>query len=450
MTSGMLKIIGLAMLAAAAGAIGAPNVIVILTDDMGYGDIGAHGNNMIKTPAIDELAASGVSFSQFYASANICTPSRAGLLTGRFAIRSGLGWDVVGADSSHGLPESEITIAELLADAGYATGMVGKWHLGNRPPHWPTHQGFQTFWGANYSNDMPRFALFDGERQIENPVVQHTLTERYTQQSLKFIRANADRPFFLFLSHTFPHIPLYASAEGAGKSRAGTYGDVIEDIDRSTGKILGLLDDLGLRDNTLVLFTSDNGAWWEGSNGDARGAKGSTWDGGYRVPLIAAWPAGIPAGQARDAPAMNTDLLPTIAEAAGVAIDPQLTLDGRSLLPLLRDKAAGSPHRYLYYFADESLVAIRSGRWKLVTHGYYRHVLGAIENFDRLPGFDDEYRLLFDMSTPLGQRYSQARDHPDIVQRLQGELSAARARFAPLRTHQPRPVFPPPNGPENR
>ena len=420
-----------------------PNVVIVLADDLGYGDIGVYGATRIKTPHIDALAKRGLRFRHAYASANVCSPSRAGLLTGRYAIRSGLAWKVVSSGAQHGLPSSEETIAELASRAGYRTMLVGKWHLGGLPKFSPLKHGFDEFFGVPHSNDMPDFHLFRGNRRIEASVDQRMLTRRYTEASVDFIRRNSDRPFLLLLSHTFPHIPLFASPGFEGRSEAGLYGDTVEEIDWSTGELVRTLRELGLLENTLILFTSDNGPFFEGSAGSMRGGKGNTWEGGYRVPFIASWPAGIRAKQKTDYATMNTDVLPTIAEVT--ATQPAATtLDGVSLIPVFNEpgiERAGD----LLYFNNETVVGIRRKSWKLVTHAYYTTSLGAFERFDALPGFKAPYPLLFDVGQADGEAYSYAERHPDVTAQMTAALQAARAVFAPLRTHAPHAEFPPPD-----
>ncbi|MBN7795281.1 sulfatase-like hydrolase/transferase [Parahaliea mediterranea] len=263
-----------------------PNILVILTDDMGYGDLGVYGAIRIRTPNIDSLARRGMRFTQGYASANVCSPSRAGLMTGRYAIRSGLAWKVLESDSVHGMPASEETLAELAGRAGYSTMLVGKWHLGHEAEHWPLRHGFQSFYGVPFSNDMSNFALYEGEQRLEYPVRQETLTARYTQRAVQFIRRRQGQPFLLVVSHTFPHIPLYASDTFQGSSDAGTYGDTVQEIDWSTGELLKALRETGALDNTLVIFTSDNGPFFEGATAQLRDRKGSTWEGGIASRLL--------------------------------------------------------------------------------------------------------------------------------------------------------------------
>tara|TARA_R110001592_G_scaffold337300_1_gene623719 strand:- start:336048 stop:337388 length:1341 start_codon:yes stop_codon:yes gene_type:complete len=441
---GILTIILLATTAAGVNAGQAPNIVLIVADDLGIGDIGAFGSQRIKTPQLDLIAADGIALSNFYASANICSPSRAGILTGRYPIRSGLAWDVVTASSEHGLPLEEITIAEMLRTRGYSTAMVGKWHLGNRLEFWPTRQGFDSFYGVPHSNDMPDFALYRDERKIEQPVAQTTLTRRYTEEAIKFIHSHSNRPFFLYMAHTFPHIPLFTSPEFVGKSAAGLYGDAVEEIDWSTGEIVKALKKLGLYENTFIMFTSDNGAWWEGSNANSRGAKGSTWDAGYRVGLIASWPKRIPAGQRNSMLSANIDLLPTIAAATDSEVPGDRKIDGQNLLPLL-DGSADNPtqHRFFYYFNNEEIAGIRDQEWKLLTRAYYRRHLGALDKFDQLPEFEEPYWLLFDLAIDPGERYSMAREHPDVVKRLSGEMARAEKLFRETATRARQETYPP-------
>ncbi len=421
-----------------------PNIIIILTDDMGYGDISANGNTPIRTPNIDRLAAHGVNFSSFYASANVCTPSRAGLLTGRYAIRSGLAAGVLSAESKGGLPQSEQTIAELAKRAGLQTALIGKWHLGAFPDHHPMKHGWDTFYGTPHSNDMANFALFDGNEQIENPVEQSTLTQRYTSKAMDFIDDNAKRPFLLMLSHNMPHIPLYASKRFRGQSHAGTYGDVIEELDDGVGRIVKQLQGLRLLRNTLIIFTSDNGPFFEGSVANLKGGKGNGWDGGYRVPGVISWPKEIARGRTTDALASHLDILPTLADI--LQQQPMAeTVDGNSLLPLLRGEKQKTKTPF-YYFNNEEIIGIRNQHWKLLTHVYYRRSLGAFEKFDDLDGFNGGYDMLFDMrSNGIGgssEQYSLADRHPKVLEKLKAELHTARKTFKPLMRKEADKTFP--------
>ena len=344
-----------------------PNIIIILADDLGVGDIGINGSP-IRTPNIDRLAAEGVVLTNFYSSANVCTPSRAGIMTGRYSIRMGLAHQVIDPDSEKGLPESEITLAEELKNSGYHTALIGKWHLGHTPEHWPTNHGFDYYYGLPYSNDMTPLALYRASGKIEEPVDQNTLTRRYTEEAIAFIDDHAADFFFVFLSHAFPHYPLHASEQFRGKSSAGIYGDAIEEMDWSLGEIMAALDRNGLTDNTLIFFTSDNGAWFEGSNGEFRGTKGQSWEAGYRVPLISWWKKQIPAGTTSDAITMNIDLLPTILGAPGLEQTPGGELDGRNIWPVLLGSNQ-SPHEHLYLFNNEDVAGIRTQDWKYIVKG---------------------------------------------------------------------------------
>jgi arylsulfatase A len=417
-----------------------PNIIVILTDDMGYGDIGAYGNTQIDTPHIDAIAQRGVLLTNGYASANVCTPSRAGLLTGRYAIRSRLAWKVVEAGDSRSLPASEETIAELVKGAGYQAGMVGKWHLGSFPGSSPMLHGFDYFFGVPHSNDMPDFALYEGEEIIEQRVDQRSLTRRYTEAATSFIADSADAPFLLYLAHTFPHIPLYASAAFAGKSRAGVYGDVVQEIDWSTGEIVAELRRNNLLENTLIIFTSDNGPFFEGSTAGLKGGKGNSWEGGYRVPFIVSWPAVITGGRSLDTLAINIDILPTIAEAVDRSPGAEI-IDGQSLLPALVGRS-NVENRYFYYFNNESVVGLRDEAWKFMTHAYYTTSIGAFEQFNKLPGFESSYDLLFDARALNGESYSVAEREPETVVRFKRELLNARKEFDLLRTRPAEKTYP--------
>lgn len=408
-----------------------PNIVIVLADDLGYGDLSVNGNRLIQTPHIDQMARQGIQFSSFFASANVCTPSRAGLLTGRYPIRTGLAYEAILSTHAHGLAASEVTLAELLKDQGYATAIIGKWHLGHTRQHWPTNHGFDHYWGLPYSNDMTPLALYQGENKIEEPVDQTSLTERYTEQAVAFIENNRNRPFFIYLPHTFPHIPLHVSRKFEGRSQAGLYGDAVETLDWSMGEIFSALKRLNLDENTLVIFTSDNGAWFEGSGGTSRGAKGGTWDGGYRVPFIARWPQHIKPAQQTDAIAMNIDILPTIMDILDIAQQSSLKLDGKSLLSLFRGGDV-TPHDYLLFFADEDIAAIRTQRWKLMVRDYFRRSFIAFDHIEKSMGF--AYVPLFDMTQDHRERYSMAREHPDIVIKLLGLLEKRRAEFEPLRT----------------
>jgi len=417
-----------------------PNIVIVLADDFGFGDVGANGATRIKTPSIDQIAANGINLTQFFASGNVCTPSRAGLMTGRYPIRTGLGHDVLGAADVNGLPSDEETLGELAKRAGYRTMYIGKWHLGRFPQYLPLKHGFDQFYGVPHSNDMPNFGLYCDAELTEQPVEQASLTSRYTQAAVEFIQTNESRPFLLFVSHTAPHIPLYASAEYSGRSAAGLYGDVVEELDASVGTLVDAIKNRGLAQNTLFIFTSDNGPFFEGSVSGLKGGKGTGWEGAYRVPFAASWPAGISARGSLAPIAMNIDILPTIADIVGAGASNE-PLDGRSLLPIFRSESE-SPHEFLYFFNNEDIIGVRSQRWKFLTHVYYRRSLGAFEKFEQLDGFESSYDLLYDALSPGGEEYSLAARYPEVVLTMKTELAAARQRYAPFRTRQPDKTFP--------
>jgi arylsulfatase A-like enzyme len=347
------------------------NVVLILADDLGWGDLGCYGNSRWKTPRIDALAAEGVRLTSFYAPFPFCAPTRAALLTGRHPFRSGFTRNPVPAEDpleknadGIGLDPREMTLADVFRKAGYRTGLAGKWHLGHRREFHPRRRGFDDYLGILCSNDMPRVELVDGDQVVEYPVVQATLQRRLTERALDFITANRERPFFLLLAPHVPHKPLAASEAFHGKSGAGLYGDAVAELDWSVGQVLERLDALGLARDTLVVFTSDNGPWYGGSTGGLRGMKGQTWEGGLRVPFIARWPGRILAGRTSAEPATMTDLFTTALAAAGIAVPADRVIDGKDILPLIAGEAP-SPHEAVFAFRGERVAAVRSGRWKL-------------------------------------------------------------------------------------
>ena len=395
-----------------------PNFIVIMADDLGIGDLGVYGSSLINTPNLDRMAAEGIVFDSFYASANVCTASRGGLLTGRYPIRLGLVDDVARPTNDIHLAETEITIAEALKGEGYNTAIFGKWHLGSRVEWYPLNHGFDEFYGALHSNDMAPFQLYRDNQIIEDPVDQTTLTQRYTSEALRFIEQNKDNPFFLYIPHSFPHVPLFVTEEFEGQSSAGLYGDVVETIDWSMGQILEKLNDLGIDENTMVIFTSDNGPWFEGSSGQFRNRKGTSWEGGLRVPFIARWPSIIPRNQRNSHAAMNIDVLPTILDFAGVSLSSETTPDGRSLRGVLTN-GEGSPHDYLYLFNNDRIAAVRSGKWKLVVETFYRT---GVPSFDNPNSYYAPNGLLFDLEKDPSETYSFTREYPGVAEELHSHL----------------------------
>jgi arylsulfatase A len=406
-----------------------PNFIVIQCDDMGYGDWGTAARGAIRTPNLDRMARQGTVLTDFYAGANICTPSRAAMLTGRYAIRTGLGHGVILAQDKRVLPTSEKTIASALAPA-YRSALIGKWHLGHTGPDWlPTRHGFDYYYGIPYSHDMKPLALFEARGPGEAtsaPSDIATLQQQFCEKALTFIEANRDRPFFLDLALSAPHLPAVPHPDFKGKSAAGAYGDVVEEIDSIVGRLLRRLGDLGLSRDTLVVFTSDNGPWFEGATGGLRQRKGGAgYDGGYRVPAIAWRPGTVPAGRRSNAIGMSIDFLPTFCAMAGLEPPPGVTLDGRDLSNTLL-RGAPSPHDGLLLFNDEDVVAIRTQRWKLVAADYYRNYLLDLPSRG--------YPQLYDMERDPGESYSVADRHPEVVADLTARMNAARAALAPLRT----------------
>ena len=372
-----------------------PNLIVIFCDDLGYGDLGCFGHPTIRTPNLDRLAEQGQRWTEFYVAACVCTPSRAGLLTGRLPIRNGMCSNtrrVLFPDSKGGLPATEITIASMLKQQGYATACVGKWHLGHLPPYLPTSHGFDSYFGIPYSNDMDhrkgapgyrKLALADAnflddtknyqvplmrnEEIVERPANQLTITKRYGEEASKWIRKFQDKPFFIYLAHNLPHIPLFCSDAFRGKSQRGLYGDVVEEIDSTVGRIVRTLRETGLAEKTLIVFTSDNGPWLTfgthgGSAGLLRDGKGSTWEGGMREPTIFWWPGHVRPGVVTELGA-TLDLFPTFAALAGAKIPTDRVYDGGDLSPVLLGSGP-SPRDRVFYYHGEELYAVRLGDFK--------------------------------------------------------------------------------------
>jgi arylsulfatase A-like enzyme len=369
---------------------GAPNVVIILFDDMGYGDLGVTGSQVIKTPAIDQLANQGVLLTNYYAPAPTCSPSRAGLLTGRYPLRAGLPEVLFPSSdsrkiilSSRGvnmrLPAEEITIADTLKAAGYRTGLIGKWHLGDTAPSLPQNFGFDSTFGPYYSNDQKPFQIYrDDSLFIEAPIDQAILNDLYSDEAVRFISEPDDTPFFLYFAHSFPHDPLPDMPENHGRSGAGVYGDIVEALDDTVATVVETLRKSGKLDNTLILISSDNGPWFEGSPGGFRGRKGETFDGGMHVPLVAHWPQELKGGRVIEGISMGIDWLPTLLDWIGLPLPSDRIIDGKSLRPMLTE-GASSPHQQLYFFGSEELIAVRDQTYK------YRRPHAYIYAVDPMP-----------------------------------------------------------------
>lgn len=402
-----------------------PNVVIIFMDDMGYGDIGPFGATRQKTPALDRMAAEGMKLTSFYA-APVCSVSRAQLLTGCYGPRIDVP-GVYGPGSAKGLNPSEHTIAERLRDLGYATMCIGKWHVGDQSEFLPTKHGFDGYFGIPYSNDMQRRSTVTGRTvtpllrddkvaELLTDEQQERIVERYTDEALRFITANKDKPFFLYLPHTAIHTPIYPGAKFRGKSSNGRVGDWIEEVDWSTGRVLDTLREIA--PNTLVIFTSDNGPWLikkadGGSAGPLRGGKGSTWEGGVRVPTLAWWPGKIAPGTIMDAVSGTIDLLPTAVAVAGGTLPKKPVIDGRDLSPVLLGKTKDSPRGVHYYFSGYQLQAVREGPWKLA-------LLPQNETMGRPVATDAQTNepRLYNLDSEIGEKTNLANKHPDVVTRL--------------------------------
>jgi len=413
---------------AATGAGGAPrpNILIIFTDDQGYGDLSCFGSRTIRTPRIDQLAREGIRFTSFYAQ-TVCGPSRSALLTGRYPVRSG-GWS---------MPASEITLAELAKTVGYTTGCIGKWDVSNRKAileRMPNAKGFDTYWGTLGANDSGRVTFHHNNEVDGRTDDMAGLTRRYTDKAIAFLRENKDRPFLLYVAHTMVHSIIDASEEFKGKSKGGLYGDAVEELDYHTGRLLDTLDALGLRDNTLVLFTTDNGPWnnmqdvlrkkhkgavaW-GSSGPLRNGKGSTYEGGMRVPCVVRWPGHVPAGRTSDAIFATIDFLPTFAALAGYAVPDDRIIDGVDQTDLLLGKRADGARSDYYYFCRNELQAVRKGKWKLVLPDL-KVFYGYVQ--DRGSGGTE----LYDLEADVGETTNVAEGHPDIVKDLLARAKAFR------------------------
>jgi arylsulfatase A-like enzyme len=423
-------LVGTAARAAPSAAKRPPNFVVVLCDDLGYGDVSLYGPGGIKTPHIEQMAREGVVATDYYAPANLCSPSRAGLLTGRYPVRTGLGYEVIMQKDDRGLPLSEVTIAKALKPAGYATALFGKWHLGHLGAAWPpTRHGFDTFFGIPYSHDMKPLALYEShagsDETVKSEVVYPQLQQQFYDHAERFIEANKDRPFFVELALSAPHLPEHPHPGFDTQTYAGSYGAVVAEIDSIVGRLFGKLKELKLDRNTVVIFTSDNGPWFEGSPGGLRERKGGGgYDGGYRVPFVAWAPGRLPAGRRVNSMIMGIDLLPTFLAMAGQPPLTGVTLDGLDISNVLT-KGAPSPHEALILFDNETPIGVRTQDWKYLDAAYYRdHKLPF-----SLLGYDE----LYDERDGRPENYSVAENHPDVVKAMKARLAAAKTQFAPFK-----------------
>jgi arylsulfatase len=429
-----------------------PNIVVIFTDDQGYADVGVFGAKGFKTPNLDRLAKQGRKFTNFHVAQPVCSASRAALLTGCYPNRIGI-HGALGPSARHGLHDNEVTLAELLKQQGYATGMAGKWHLGHHPQFLPVRHGFDEYFGLPYSNDMwpyhpearpgtyPPLPLIEGDRIIDaevTPVEQTQLTTRYTERAVEFIERHKERPFFFYLAHSMPHVPLFVSDKFKGKSKQGLYGDVIMEIDWSVGEVLKALKQHKLDANTLVIFTSDNGPWLSygdhaGSAKPLREGKGTSWEGGTRVPCIMRWPGKIPAGTTSDAMWMTIDLLPTIAKLVGAEL-PLPVIDGRTVWPLIAGSEGeqNSHDAYFLYYHVNQLQSVVSGdgRWKLILPHAYRTLAGRPGGSQGVPAKYEQVTInepeLYDLRHDVGEFRNVAPAHPEVIRQLLALAEQAR------------------------
>jgi len=437
-----------------------PNVVIFYIDDMGYADIGPFGAKGYSTPNLDRMAREGIRFTNFHVSSAVCSASRAALLTGCYHGRVGI-HGALGPGSKLGINENEMTIAELVKQKNYATAIFGKWHLGHHPQFLPVRHGFDEYFGLPYSNDMwphhpeakpgayPPLPLIEGDQVVDaevTPEEQPNLTTWYTERAVSFIRRNQANPFLLYLPHSMCHVPLYVSDKFKGKTARGLFGDVIAELDWSVGEVLKAIRESGIDEHTLVMFTSDNGPWLSygdhaGSAGPLREGKGTSWEGGVRVPFVARWPGKIPQNRVCREPAMTIDILPTVAALTGAKL-PDHKIDGKDIWPLLSgDANAKSPQEaYYIYFANNQLQAVISGQWKLLFPHTWRSLNGRPGGTNGVPAKYESRPLeqpeLYDLQSDVGETTNVAGKHPEVVERLQALAARMREDLGDSSTKQ--------------
>lgn len=431
----MLALIGILFTSFAWGAEGPPNIVLVFADDLGYSDLGCFGSTKIRTPNIDSIARDGIRLTNFHVPQAVCSASRTALLTGCYPNRVGI-LGALGPNSKNGIKDSENLLPEYLKKLGYSTAIFGKWHLGDSAQYSPIRHGFDTYFGLPYSNDMwpnhptaknfPPLPLRHDDKVLELNPDQSKLTGWYTERGVKFIEANKDKPFFLYMPHSMPHVPIYASEKFKGKSSHGLYGDVIEEIDASVGTILETLKKHSLDKNTLVIFTSDNGPWLSygnhgGSRGVLREGKGTEFEGGVRVPFVARWPGKIPAASISNEPTMTIDLLPTLVAYAGGVVLEEPKIDGKNISAVLEARpGAKSPQEAYYFYWGDALHAVNSGKWKLHFPHPYLHIIEGGK--DGKPGKGETRKMelsLFDLDADISESKNVADQNPEVVKKLQ-------------------------------
>ncbi|MEM9831789.1 MAG: sulfatase [Bacteroidota bacterium] len=437
----MLIIVGSATALFSQSSVTRPNIVIIYADDMGYGDVGCYGATDIKTPHMDQIARNGIRFTEFYSVSPVCSPSRYGLMTGRYPARDGI-HGVFFPESWTGMDTAEVTMADMLKEVGYATGVVGKWHLGHRREYLPLQRGFDYYFGIPYSNDMEAVVYLEGNKLVEEDVDQRYTTRTYAEKAVQFIDDHQDEPFFLYMPHSMPHVPLYVSEKFDGSSERGLYGDVIQELDWSVGEVLKKLQEVGVEENTIVVISSDNGPWLTmidhgGSAGPLRCGKQTTFEGGMRVPCVMQWKAQVKPGQTIDGMHNMMDWFPTFATITGASLPADRPIDGEDIAPVLLEGKERQGDRFMYYAnRTGEIAAYRKGDWKLKLpmerpyQGRYTY-----------PGEESHGILLFNLAEDLGEQNNLADQHPEKVAQMQQEIEQFKQELGETReTHRFKPA----------